>query len=164
MEGLGIDYRLLILQVANFLVLLFVLKKWVYKPFLKFLDERAEKIQESLKASEKMRQELKDFEAKKRDELQSLKERSQSILETVKAEAHAEKSVILDQASAEAKSLVEAARQQIGREREETIKGIRKEVADLSLEMAKKILADVDEERARRLIDQTLKETIRPGR
>ncbi len=158
MEGLGIDFKLLLIQIVNFLVLLFVLKKWIYKPFLKFLDDRAAKIHESLNASEKMRKDLKDFETKKEEELLALKEKSQTILENVRLEALEEKKSILEKTTFEVKSMVETAKNQIESDRKKSFKDARKEVSTLALEISKKIFSGLDEEEARTLIDISLQE------
>lgn len=158
MQGLGIDFKLLIIQVFNFLILLLILKKWIYKPFLKFLDDRAAKIHESLKASETMRNELKDFEAKKETELLSLKEKSQTILENVRREALEEKKKTIEMTTNEAKSIMEAARSQIETDRKKSLKDIQKEVSILALEISKKIFSELDVEKARTLIDHSLQE------
>lgn len=158
MEGLGIDFKLLVIQVVNFLILLMILKKWIYKPFLKFLDDRAAKIHESLKASEKMRKDLKDFEAKKDAEMETLKEKSQAILENVRREALEEKKNILEETTDEAKLIVEAARTQIETDRKKALKDVQKEVSTLALEISKKIFSELDEEKARSLINKSLQE------
>ena len=158
MEGLGIDFKLLLIQIVNFLVLLFVLKKWIYKPFLKFLDDRAAKIHESLNASEKMRKDLKDFEAKKEEELLALKEKSQTILENVRLEALEEKKSILEETTREAKSIMETAKSQIETDRKKAFKDVQKEVSTLALEISKKIFLDIDVEKARTLIEISLQE------
>ena len=158
MEGLGIDFKLLIIQVVNFLILLLILKKWIYKPFLKFLDDRAAKIHESLKASQTMREELRDFEVKKEKELESLKEKSQTILENVRREALEEKKNTIEMTTNEAKSIMEAARNQIEADRKKALKDIQKEVSFLALEISKKIFSGIDVEKARPLIDNSLQE------
>ena len=158
MEGLGIDLRLLAVQIINFLVLLFVLKKWVYKPFLKFLDDRAEKIHESLKASEKMRKEMKAFETKKEEEMANLKQKSQAILDEVRQEATKEKKKMLEEAGSEAKSLLEAARIQAEADRQKASKQMRDEVSELALEISKRIFSEIDEEKAHKIVDRSLQE------
>lgn len=158
MEGLGLDFKLVIIQVANFLILLFILKRWVYKPLIKFLDQRAERIQESLKASEKMQRERRGFEEKKNKELLQLKERSQTVLAEVRREALAEKQTILNEGQKEVQAVVAAARTQIELEKKKALKEVGAEVASLSLEIAKKILSNLEEKQAHQIIQESLKE------
>lgn len=57
-EQFGIQPILLLAQIVNFLVLLFILNKLLYKPLLKVLSDRKQKIEESLKNSERIEQKL----------------------------------------------------------------------------------------------------------
>jgi F-type H+-transporting ATPase subunit b len=81
MESLGIDLRLMIAQIINFAVLLFILNKVLYKPLTKLLNERSKKIDESLKNSEKIEERLINLEKKEKDILQKahLKAKSERI-------------------------------------------------------------------------------------
>ncbi len=54
LKQFGINPVLLAAQVVNFLLLLFILKKFLYKPILKVLEERKKKIEESLKNAEEI--------------------------------------------------------------------------------------------------------------
>ena len=53
MEALGIDLKLLIAQVVNFGILLFVLSKFLYKPVVTMLEERQKKAEQTIKDSDK---------------------------------------------------------------------------------------------------------------
>lgn len=54
----GVNPVLLLAQVVNFLILLFILKKFLYKPILRILEERKKKIEESLKNTEEIERRL----------------------------------------------------------------------------------------------------------
>ena len=62
LENLEIKWQLLAAQTVNFFILLFVLKKFLYKPMLKFLKERREAIEEGLK---KVKEAVKIIKASK---------------------------------------------------------------------------------------------------
>lgn len=59
---LGIDLKLLIAQGVNFLILLFVLTKFVYRPLMKLVEERRQKIELGIKGGEKATQLIKEAE------------------------------------------------------------------------------------------------------
>src|SRR3990167_6839778 len=48
-ENFGIQPTLLFAQIVNFVIILYLLKRFFYKPILKVLDERKKKIEESLR-------------------------------------------------------------------------------------------------------------------
>lgn len=86
---LGVDWKLLLAQGANFLILLTVLTIFVYKPLLKMLEERGRKIEAGLKGAEKAESRLKDIERIKQD---TLSRADKSALEVISlAEENARK-------------------------------------------------------------------------
>ena len=82
---LGIDWRLLIAQIINFLLLLVILYRLLYKPVIALLDQRSAKIEKSLQAAQQIEANLKQTES----------ERAQKIL-AAKKEAAVEVAQITD--------------------------------------------------------------------
>ena len=62
---LGIDWKLLLAQGVNFVILLFVLTKFVYKPLMKMVEARRQKIELGVKGGEKAEQIIKQAEQEK---------------------------------------------------------------------------------------------------
>ena len=62
---LGIDPKLLLAQGVNFVILLVVLTKFVYKPLMKMVEERRKKIELGIKGGEKAEQIIKQAEQEK---------------------------------------------------------------------------------------------------
>lgn len=71
---------LLVAQVVNFLILLFILKKFLYKPILKVLEERKKKIEESLKNAEAIEKRLLEANQEYEKILNEALEESRKIL------------------------------------------------------------------------------------
>ncbi len=156
MEALGIDVRLLLVQTINFLILFFVLKKWVFPPFVKFLESRAKKIRESLEASEKMRSELKSFELEKEAERKKIAAGAQRTLEKARADGQSEKEKIIMGARDRGEKIIAEAKIQAALEKEKALKTAQKAAVELAMELTKKVLEDVDETQSRLLIKQAL--------
>ena len=74
-------------QVVNFIVLLFIFKKLLYKPILKVLDERKKKIEESLKNAEEIEAKLQETNEKIDKMLAKALDEGQKIREESKKEA-----------------------------------------------------------------------------
>ena len=68
---LGIDWRLLLAQVVNFLILLFVLRRFAYTPMLRFLEKRKNRIEKGLKEGKLATEKLLQI-AKKEKEILAL--------------------------------------------------------------------------------------------
>ncbi len=82
----GVQPILLVAQVVNFLILLFILKKFLYKPILRVLDERRKKIEESLKNAEEIEKKLLLTEEEKEKILAKASLEAQKIIDNTKAE------------------------------------------------------------------------------
>lgn len=81
LDQFGVQPVLLAAQVVNFLILLFILKKFLYKPILKVLDERKKKIEESLKNAEEIEAKLAKTEVESEKILQKALASGQKILD-----------------------------------------------------------------------------------
>ncbi len=88
-EVFGINWKLLIAQLINFAILVFVLGKFVYKPIMKALDKRRHKIEEGVVFSDKAKKELEGVEVLKTAELQKAERAGQEIIK--KSEGDAQK-------------------------------------------------------------------------
>ena len=62
MEGLGINWQGLVVQIVNVAILLYLLRRFAYKPFLGILERRAEKIRESVTRAEEIQQQAEATE------------------------------------------------------------------------------------------------------
>ena len=140
MELVTPEIGLIFWTTIVFLLLLVVLKKYAWKPILAAVDERNKSIEDALKAADKAKEEMLALnvdnerilmEAKKeRDVL--LKE-GREIKEKVIAEAK-------DKAKLEADKILVSAKEQITNEKMKAITELKNQVAELSIEIAEKII------------------------
>ncbi len=98
----GVQPILLAAQVVNFLILLFILKKFLYKPLLKVLDTRKKTIADSLKNAEEIEKRLLETEEEKEKVLAKTAIEVQKILD----EAKKEREVMKEEGKAQAEALV----------------------------------------------------------
>lgn len=91
-------------QALNFGVILFVLTKFLYKPLMKLLDDRAKKINEGLVAAEKNIASAADAEKAVKAELAKAKKSGATIISDAEKEAKLKANKIIDDAKLKAKS------------------------------------------------------------
>ncbi|MFO7616354.1 MAG: F0F1 ATP synthase subunit B [Bacteroidales bacterium] len=134
------DYGTIFWMVLAFSIVFFILKRFAWGPILKMLQEREQSIDQALKAADQAREEMTRLKAgheelllQSRAERDILLAEARRIREQMIEKAHLE-------AAAESSRLLEQARNQIGQEKSAAINEIRLQVADLSLEIAEKIL------------------------
>lgn len=136
----GIEPILLLAQIVNFLIILFVLKKFFYKPIVKMLDSRRETIAESLKNADQIEINLQKSEEKTAQMLKSAQDQSQKLIEDAQVQA----AKILESAQIESKKSTEQAIaeavEQIASEKSQMKKELESETLSLVILVTQKVL------------------------
>ena len=140
LKDFGIQPTLLVAQIVNFLLILFLLKKFFYKPIIKLLDDRKKKIEESLKNAELIEERLKQTEEKSAQIIEEARRNSQNLITESKKEADR----ILAQAGIEVRKSAEQtildAQAQISLQKVEMKKELEKETLSLVVAVVNKVL------------------------
>ncbi len=149
---------LLVWTWITFLLVLFVLAKVVWKPLLSMLDEREEKISQALVDAERAAENARLAGEKYEEVLEQARREAQSIISASKEKAEKVSSDILSEARVKAQGLVSDAEKKIETEKDKAIMEIRSQVADLSLDIAQKLIQrNLDDDSNRSLIEESLK-------
>ena len=160
LAGLGINMPTLLAQIVNVVILLVVLYFVAYKPVMRMLDERSKRIKDSMAQADAIKEQAARTEQEVKKQLVvASKEGQKRIAQAVQTgEEIREKS--RQGARREAEALITRARSDIQRERDEAISELRKEVADLTIAAAEKVIdRSLDKKAHRELIDKVLKES-----
>ena len=148
-----------ILIAGSFLLLIFLVKKFAWGNITSILDVRAEKITNDIDQAEAARKKAEELASKREEELAGSRKEAASIVENAKETAEKNKSQILSEATQEAVRLKEKAQQEIAHNKEEALNSIKGDVADLTVNLASKLLSQqLDAEGQRQLIDRYLDE------
>ena len=161
MSGLGVNGWTLLLQVVNFLILLLVLYFFAYKPVMKMLDERSRKIKESMDEVQKVKEQAAQTEEEFKKKIEAASKEGQEVIARAMRTGEEARQRAQLEAKQEAQGLVEKARVEIQRERDETISELRQEFADLTVVAAEKVIGkSLDKNAHRQIIDQVLDESM----
>ena len=148
-----------ILIAGSFLLLIFLVKKFAWGNITSILDARAEKITNDIDEAEAARKKAEELAAKREAELAGSRQEATTILETAKETAEKNKAHILSEANQEALRLKEKAQLETSQNKEEAMNSIKGDVADLTVNLAGKLLSQqLDSEGHRQLIDRYLNE------
>jgi F-type H+-transporting ATPase subunit b len=154
---LGINLPVLIAQLVNFTILLVVLRLVAWGPLTKMLDERRERIAESLSAADQAKAQVAESERQIQDQVEASRREGQALVaqaQEISARIQAEART---QAQADADAMLGRARNEIQLERDQAIADLRKEFADLTIAAAEKVInQSLDRGQHRRLIDEAL--------
>lgn len=137
---LGIDWKLLLFQVVNFLILLFLLKKFLYKPILNLLEKRQTKIRDGLKKAEESEREWQKIKKIKEEETMKAEEKAVQIIAKARKSAEAKEKEILENTSLKTEKMIEGAKIDISMEREKITDEIKKEMAKYIILATEKVL------------------------
>ncbi|MDP3998085.1 MAG: F0F1 ATP synthase subunit B [bacterium] len=158
MESLGIDIRLIIIQIVNFGILLAVLTRFLYKPILKILDERKKRIAESLVIAQKIEEEKIKLEERKKEELRKARETGGQIIKEMRDEGAEQRELIVGLARQEAEKITKKTHEQLVLEKEKMRHDLRREVGELAILIVEKLLEErLTSEKKGELIGQSLK-------
>ena len=131
----------LVAQMLNFLILVVVLRLVAYKPIVKMLKEREERIAGSIQKADADKAEaeavLKDYKA----QLASARAKAQDIMDKAEKRAQDEHSAKIQETHSEINQMKEAAQQQIQRERSQAVEQLKSQMVVLSMAAAQKIVS-----------------------
>lgn len=154
--GLGLIFWM----VVVFGILLYILKKFAWKPILSSLHERENSIEEALKSAEKAREEMALLQSNNEKLLQEARVERDDMLK----EARVRKQELMDQAKADAEEerqkMIVAVRNEIRTEKENAVKELKQQVAGFSIEIAEKILKEKlkEDQKQNKLVEKYLKD------
>lgn len=163
MEGLaalGISVPTLLAQIVNFTILFGLLYLVAYKPILRILDERSNKVKESIEQTEHIKEQAAYAEEEARKQIETASKEGQEVIARAVRTGEEVRQRAQQEARTEAETLIARAQTEIQRERDEAIGELRKEFADLTILAAEKVIGrSLDKETHRQLIEKSLEES-----
>ena len=130
----------IIWTAAVFLVLLFVLRKWAWRPILDGLQAREDGIKKNIEDAKKAKEDSEKLLEQYKVQLDSARKEAQKLI----GDATSRADVLLEekkkQMDAEAQAILDKARVQIDQERQKVIQELRQEVVEIALSAAGKVI------------------------
>ncbi len=142
-EKLGIDWRMLIAQMINFGILLFILHRYVYRPLIGMLEKREAMIEKSVTDARAIEERLKGAEAGYEEIMTKARVEAAQMLEMVEKTAEQRRSQALEKTKEDVRQIVEQTRSMLAREKEQLLEDVRSDVARLVVSATRGVLADV---------------------
>jgi F-type H+-transporting ATPase subunit b len=156
---LGIDPAVMLAQAVNFFFLLGILTFLVYKPVLKLLDERKNRIAEAEKNAKLIDEKLAKTEALTAAEMQKAQAAASKILLAAQENAKAQEEKMVNAAKEKVGKIVEEGRSVIAKERDDAAKAIQGEVSKIVILATEKLLSrEVKEKDQDKFVADALKE------
>lgn len=140
LSKLGINMGMFIAQLVNFTILIVVLSVFVYKPIIRLLDDRRERIRKSMedaKAIENQKRELDEFRT---EQMRKIDLETGKFLETAKHQAETMKKEILQSAEKEAAGILSKAKDQMSDERARMVSDLQATLASTVVKLSQKVI------------------------
>ena len=159
MEQLGIQPIQLVMQAINFIVLVVVLWKILYKPVLTMIHERQEKIKEGLNLQATMVEEKEKLAELRKKEVDKGRLEAQKIVEEARNQAKEQADKIIKETQKQSREEKEKAAKEIETMRAKLESQIKKDTVELATSMAEKVLTDLlqDEKTQRKLLEKRMR-------
>jgi F-type H+-transporting ATPase subunit b len=156
---LDINPGLILWTIITFIIVLAILRFTAWKPLLEALAAREEKIRTALRQAEEAQAHAEKLLEENRRQLAQAEEHSQRMIREGRDMAERLKSEILEKAQATSRKMVDSAKEEIQREKEQALTQLRSEVADLAIAAAGKLLdANLDTPKQRQLVDAAIRD------
>ena len=160
MADLGFHWPSLVVYLVNFVILLGILYAVGYKPILRMLDQRSERIRESVETVERVRQEAATQQEEMEKRLEEGRQEGQALLAQAREMADRYREEERDKARQDAEAFITRARDDIQRERDEAIDQVRRHFAELAILAAERVIErSLDESAHRDIIEKVLEES-----
>ena len=146
-------------HLSSLLLVLLLLYLFAYKPILRLMDQRAERIRESLEAADTARQEAASSQEAIQEQVTEARREGQRIMDQAREASERFRTEEMDKARQEAEAFVERAKEDIARERDTALQEVRASFGDLAITAAERVIrSSLDRQAHEELINQVLEE------
>lgn len=149
---LGIDWKLLIANTITFFLVLWILRKFAYRPVLHLLDQRQAKIADGLSKAKQSAESYREFEERKQEMMEQAKTEALKILHQAEQDAEQLRQQRLTEAQAAAAKVLARSKQQLASEQAKMLQSAKAELAGLVVVATGKVLE--------RQLDDQLQKTL----
>lgn len=150
----GVNFWTALFTLCNMLITFLILKKLLFKPVKKMIDDRQKEIADQYAEAERRRQEAEQAKLAYDQEIAQAKQKRDEIVREAAELAHRQERDILNAAREEAKAITAKAHSDICQERRKVFNEMKTEISDIAIEIAEKVTEkEIDSDKHRELID-----------
>ena len=152
----------MLFYIVSFIILMLLVKHYAWKPVTDMMNKRATKISDDIDNAEKSRAEAEKLAAQRHTDLQNSHQEAAKIISTAKKTGEAQRDQIVTDAQKDAQVVKEQAQKDAEQARRDALKGAQNDVANLSIEIASKLIhkeLNADDQKA--LIDSYIEGLVK---
>ncbi len=161
-HSLDLDWGLIVTQIIGFLLAVWILKAFAWKPLLKMLDDRKLKIVGDINEAENIKTDANKVLDEYQSKLRDIETEARSKIQEAVSDGNRIASEIREQAREESRQILAKSREELARDVAKARVQLRDDMADMAIRAAEKIIsAELDDSEQRRLLDDFLREVDR---
>lgn len=147
----------IIMQMINFLILMVLLNKLLFKPVIAFLDKREESIKKSIETTEENQKKSEELIATNQEELQKARQNARDILSKAEEDTGIKRSIMIKETKEETEHMLINAQKELDQQMVNARNDLKKYVGDLSLTLTEKIIKkNINKESQTEIINEYL--------
>jgi len=152
-----IDLKLIIAQLVNFGIVLFVLKKFAYGPVLKMMQERTDKIEKGMADAESAGKKILEIAEKEKEVLIQARKEAQEIVTKAEEIAKKNKEEIIIEAKNQSEKILSDSAKKIEQEKNQMMQEVKGQIAELVIAATGKVIGEkIDSEKDADLIAEAI--------
>jgi F-type H+-transporting ATPase subunit b len=154
-KDLGLDGRTILVNAAGFIVLVLLLKRFLFAPVAQVLKRREERVAATLAKADSERQAMEKMRSEYEQRIAKIEEEARTRIQDAIKEAGEIRNGLLEEARQQSQEIVERGKSEIERERQKAVVALRDEVVGLAVEAAERLLREkLDDAAHRRLVSE----------
>lgn len=159
LEQLGLNFKLVFIQIIGFLLLYWLLKKFLFGRVMNMIQKRGDEIRSAYEENEKTRDTVNALKAEYDQKLQEARQAADAIVHTATQQAERAGQEIIEKTRQEADQIKARGLAEIEQEKKRVISEIRTDVVNLSVKIASQVIEKtIDPQEARKLTDDVIKQ------
>ena len=163
-EDLYPHWEELLVGAIAFFILFFFMGRWALPRLNQMLEERRARIQGDLEKAERTREEAEQLRARYEEQLREARGEANRIIDEARKTAESVRKDTLAKAEDEARQIMSRAQQEIQAERDRTFVDLRRQVGELSIEVASRVIGQtLDRRRQAKLVEEYIDELAGTG-
>jgi|SRR3989344_1916420 len=152
LNDFGVNPILVVAQAVNFLIILFILKKFMYKPILEIIKKRENEVSEGIKNTEEAQKKLEEAIEKEKEILSNAKTQAEKIIATARDESEEIKAQIEETTKKDTQRLVEQAKETIKEETRVTEQRLIGRIGEIAISLLENSLGGIFGKKEQKII------------
>lgn len=142
MEQLGIDVQVILFQVANFFILLYILKRFLYKPVIDMLEKRKQTVIQNQQLKEDLDKKMDDIHKQQESLLAETREEARGIMDQAREQGEQIQESLRAEGKKQADQIVEKGQQEVEQLKDSIKREMREEVSTIAVNVTQKVLEE----------------------